>query len=140
MSAQASTTLTLELPPDLGEQLRWLAQQRGQTFERLAARAIELFVQAAGPEMVSASAARRAANRAVFGDLAGLSLSSGQPKFLASPKPRWRIPYTTFDGTLMIEVEVDATTGAVLLSESERESLLNRVESYYSGRGQSSPA
>ncbi|MBI4770060.1 MAG: hypothetical protein HY784_06515 [Chloroflexi bacterium] len=124
-------SLTLDLSAELTEQLGWLARERGEPAEQLAVQAIEWFVQVAGQETIPASTARRAANRAVFGELAGLSISCGQPLFVAGPSPRWRVPYTAFDGTLMLEVEVDAQNGNVALSEPERADLLSRVGEHY---------
>jgi hypothetical protein len=79
-------------------------------------------------QKVSALEARRAADRVVFGDLVGCALSSGDAKWIPEPEPRWRVPYRLFDGTLLAEVEVDARTQAVLLTEDERTDLLEQVE------------
>jgi PHD/YefM family antitoxin component YafN of YafNO toxin-antitoxin module len=79
-------------------------------------------------QKVSAHEARRAADRAVFGDLVGCALSSGDPVWTPTPEPRWRIPYRLFDGTLLAVVEVDARTQAVLLTEERRTALLEQVE------------
>lgn len=46
--------------------------------------------------------------------------------WISEPEPRWRVPYRLFDGTLLAEVEVDARTQAVLLTEEERTDLLSR--------------
>jgi hypothetical protein len=73
--------------------------------------------------------ARRAADRAVFGDLVGCALSSGEPIWAATPKPQWRVPYRFFDGTLLAIVEVDAQTGAVSLTDEARSNLLAQVTS-----------
>lgn len=78
---------------------------------------------------ISALEARRAADRAVFGDLVGCALSSGDPVWEPSPEPHWRVPYRSFDGTLLAVVEVDAHTQAVSLTDEERATLLQRVES-----------
>ncbi|MDY6874665.1 MAG: type II toxin-antitoxin system Phd/YefM family antitoxin [Chloroflexota bacterium] len=77
---------------------------------------------------VSALKARRAADRAVFGDLVGCALSSGDPEWAPAPEPRWRVPYRSFDGTLLAVVEVDARTRAVSLTDEERTALLEQVE------------
>ena len=77
---------------------------------------------------ISALEARRAADRAVFGDLVGCALSSGEPVWVPTPKPNWRIPYRSFDGTLLAVVDVDARTQAVSLTDEERAALLERVE------------
>ena len=79
-------------------------------------------------EIFSARAARRAADRAVFGDLVGCALSSGDPIWIGDPEPRWRIPYRSFSGTLLAEIDVDARTLAVSLTDAQRTSLLERVE------------
>ena len=79
-------------------------------------------------QKISALEARRAADRVVFGDLVGCALSSGDAMWISEPEPRWRVPYRLFDGTLLAEVEVNARTRAVLLTEDERADLLERVE------------
>ena len=76
----------------------------------------------------SALEARRAADRAVFGDLVGCALSSGDPTWTPVPEPHWRVPYRGFDGMLLTTVEVDARTGAVSLTDEECAALLERVE------------
>lgn len=81
-------------------------------------------------EPISAREAMRAANRIVFGDLVGCPLSCGDPILAPKPKPRWRIPYRLFDGTLMHLVEVDAFSSEVFLSTQEREALLNKVKQH----------
>lgn len=78
-------------------------------------------------EFISLREARRAANRAVFGELVGCPLSCGEPLLVPQPSPHWQIPYRLFDGTLMITVEVDAHSGTVSLTEQERADLLERV-------------
>ncbi len=77
---------------------------------------------------VSALEARRAADRAVFGDLVGCALSSGDPAWDPAPKPHWRVPYRSFDGALLAVVEVDARTRTVSLTDEERTALLDQVE------------
>lgn len=77
---------------------------------------------------VSPLEARRAADRAVFGDLVGCALSSGEPAWVPDPTPHWRVPYRSFDGALLTEVEVDAYTRAVSLTNEERAALLEQVE------------
>ncbi len=79
-------------------------------------------------QRISALEARRAADRAVFGDLVGCALSSGEPAWVPAPKPHWRVPYRSFDGTLLVVVEVDARTRAVSLTDEERAALLKQVE------------
>ena len=72
--------------------------------------------------------ARRAADRAIFGDLVGCALSSGEPVWTPTPKPHWQVPYRSFDGTLLITVTVDADTLSVSLTDEERAALLEQVE------------
>jgi PHD/YefM family antitoxin component YafN of YafNO toxin-antitoxin module len=79
-------------------------------------------------QSISALEARRAADRAVFGDLVGCALSSGDPTWVLAPETHWRVPYRGLDGTLLTTVEVDARTGAVSLTDEERAALLERVE------------
>jgi len=79
-------------------------------------------------QWLSAGEARRAADRAVFGDLVGCALSSGDPLWLPTPEPHWSIPYRSFDGTVLIVVDVDARTGAVALTDEERVALMDRIE------------
>ncbi len=76
----------------------------------------------------SALEARRVADHVVFGDLVGCALSSGDPVWVPAPEPHWRIPYRSFDGTLLAVVDVDARTQAVSLTDEERAELLERVE------------
>jgi PHD/YefM family antitoxin component YafN of YafNO toxin-antitoxin module len=77
---------------------------------------------------ISASEARRVADRAVFGDLVGCALSSGDPTWVPVPEPHWRVPYRSFDGKLLAVVEVSARTQAVSLTDKERAALLEQVE------------
>lgn len=79
-------------------------------------------------EILSARETRRAADRAVFGDLVGCALSSGDPIWIGGLEPRWRIPYRSFSGTLLAEVDVDARTLAVSLTDAQRTALLEKVE------------
>ena len=79
-------------------------------------------------QWLSAAEVRRAADRAVFGDLVGCALSSGDPLWLSTPEPHWSIPYRSFDGTVLIAVDVDARTGAVALTDEERVALMDRIE------------
>jgi len=72
--------------------------------------------------------ARRAADRAVFGNLVGCALSGGEPEWVPTPEPHWRIPYRGFDGKLLITVDVEADTLAVSLTDEERSALLEKVE------------
>lgn len=79
-------------------------------------------------EQLSATEARRAADRVVFGELVGCALSSGEPVWSIASKPHWRVPYRHFNGMLLKIVEVDARTGKVALAEEERTNLLEQVE------------
>jgi PHD/YefM family antitoxin component YafN of YafNO toxin-antitoxin module len=80
--------------------------------------------------LISAADARRLANRAIFGDLVGLALSCGEPLWVESPQPVWRIPYRLFDGTLVKTVEVDARSGKVALSSAQRTRILKQVQQW----------
>lgn len=80
------------------------------------------------PREMSASEARRAADRAVFRDLVGCALSSGDPEWAASPEPHWRVPYRSFGGKLLAAVDVNAITHAVSLTDEQRQSLLDQIE------------
>lgn len=71
-------------------------------------------------QSASALEARRAADRAIFGDLVGCALSSGDPEWVTDPKPHWRVPYRSFDGTLIATVDVDAHTWIVSLTDEKR--------------------
>ena len=64
----------------------------------------------------------------MFGDLVGCALSSGDPVWVSTPEPHWRVPYKSFDGTLLTVVDVDARTQAVSLTDEERATLLEQVE------------
>ena len=88
----------------------------------------ERYQAAASEREIFASEARRAADRAVFGDLVGCALSSGDPVWAASPRPHWRVPYRSFDGTLLAIVEVDARNRVVSFTDEQRAALLARVE------------
>jgi|GEM_PF-1895579 len=131
MNAQANQSVIIQLPQDLLSRFERLAKQRGQTFDSLALNAIERFLQEVETGYIASIVARRAANRVVFGDLAGLSLSVGIPKFIDLPAPVWRVPFKSFDGVILVEVDVDAKTGEVNFSAGEREALLERVEAHY---------
>lgn len=72
--------------------------------------------------------ARRVADHAVFGDLVGCALSSGDAVWVPTPEPHWRVPYRSFDGRLLAVVEVDAHTHTVSLTDEERAALLERIE------------
>jgi len=77
---------------------------------------------------ISASMARRVANRAVFGDLVGCPLSCDEPVWVPDPDPQWRIPYRLLDGTLMWIVMVDAKTGEVQFTNEDRIQLLEQIQ------------
>lgn len=77
---------------------------------------------------IAASEARRAADRAVFGDLVGCALSSGDPIWVPEPQPHWRVPYRLFDGTLLAIVHVDAYSALVAFTAEERAALFDKVE------------
>jgi prevent-host-death family protein len=77
---------------------------------------------------ISASGARRVADHAVFRDLVGCALSSGEPTWVPAPEPHWCVPYRSFDGTLLAVVEVNARTQAVSLTFEERATLLEQIE------------
>jgi hypothetical protein len=79
-------------------------------------------------QWLSAAEARRAADRAVFGDLVGCALSSGRPLWVSAPEPHWSIPYRSFDGTALLVVNVDPRTGAVMLTDEERAALMDKIE------------
>ena len=78
-------------------------------------------------KQLSATEARRLANHAVFGDLVGCALSSGEPEWAATPEPHWSVPYRSFDGTLLAVVEVNVQSQAVLLTDEQRAALLDKV-------------
>jgi len=81
-------------------------------------------------EQLTASEARRAADKAVFGELVGCALASGEPIRSPEPDPHWRIPYRLPNGSLLRIVGVDAGSGEVWLTETERELLLQQVEDW----------
>jgi len=72
--------------------------------------------------------ARRVADHAVFGDLVGCALSSGDPVWVPTPEPHWRVPYRGFDGALLAVVDVDVHAQTVSLTDKERAALLEQVE------------
>ena len=84
-------------------------------------------------EHISAIEAQQAADRVVFGDLVGCALNSDVPIWVPQPKPLWRVPYRSFDGSLLALVEVDAYTASVSLTEQERADLLAQVEQRTAG-------
>jgi hypothetical protein len=82
----------------------------------------------AAAQLLSAAEARRATDRALFGDLVGCALTSDEPVWSPQPYPQWRVPYRLFDGRLLAIVHVDAQTGAVALTDEERTQLLDKLE------------
>ncbi|MEW5989280.1 MAG: type II toxin-antitoxin system Phd/YefM family antitoxin [Chloroflexota bacterium] len=82
----------------------------------------------AGQKQLSAFEARQAADHAMFGDLVGCALSSGDPIWSPLPEPHWRVPYRSFGGDLLAIVKVNAHTAAVSLTDEQRTVLLNKVE------------
>jgi hypothetical protein len=94
-------------------------------------------------EYLTAGEARRAANKAVFRDLVGCALSSGEPIWSPQPHPYWRVPYhfingLSENGPVLKIISVDARTGEVSLTESEREALLQEVGKLVEGNATSS--
>jgi PHD/YefM family antitoxin component YafN of YafNO toxin-antitoxin module len=82
-------------------------------------------------EQLTAAAARRAADKALFQDLAGCALSSGEPVYVPTPPPRWRVPYRFLpDGGLAAIIEVDARSGTAALTETERRRILSQLEEH----------
>lgn len=79
-------------------------------------------------KFVSAAVARRAANRAVFGDLVGCPLSCDEPLWVSAPTPVWRVPYRLFDSTLLCVVTVDARTGEALFTNADRAQLFEQIQ------------
>lgn len=77
---------------------------------------------------LSAAEARRKADKALFADLVGCALSGGDPQLASGPSPHWRVPYRFLDGTLVAIIEVDAHTGNVSLTDSQRNQILSQVE------------
>ena len=65
---------------------------------------------------------------AVFDDLVGCALSSGEPVWVPAPEPHWRVPYQSLGGALLALVEVDARTGDSSLTAEEHATLLEQVE------------
>ncbi len=79
-------------------------------------------------QFISSTEARRIAERALFGELVGCALSSGDPVWVPQPNPHWRIPYRLFDGRLITIVHVDAYTATAALTAVERNALLEKIE------------
>jgi predicted DNA-binding antitoxin AbrB/MazE fold protein len=78
-------------------------------------------------EFVTATEARRAANRAFLGDFVGTALSSATPIWSDGPQPHWKVPYHFFDGTLFVTISVDARSANVWLNAQERDALITRL-------------
>jgi len=83
---------------------------------------------AADVDYLDVGLCRQAALAGAYDDLVGCALSSGDPLWLPTPEPHWRIPYRSFDGTVLIVVDVDARTGAIALTNEERAALMDRIE------------
>ena len=79
-------------------------------------------------ERISATAARRAANRALFQDLVGCALSVGEPLWVPEPTPHWRVPYRLFTGEIVALIQVDAESGQVALDAETRNGILQKVK------------
>lgn len=79
---------------------------------------------------VSASDARRAANRAFLRDLVGTQVGNGPLVWATDPLPHWKVPFHHTDGTLITTIDVDAKTGEAQLSEVERAQLFDQLEEY----------
>ncbi len=79
-------------------------------------------------QRISATEARRAANRALFQDLVGCALSVGDPLWVPEPTPHWRVPYRLFTGEIAALIHVDAESGQVVLDPETRKSILEKVK------------
>jgi predicted DNA-binding protein len=125
-------TIAVEFPQEMLERLERLSQKQHQPVDATLLKAAEQFLQTAGGDFISPKIARRVAGRAFFGDLAGTALGIGEPKFYDhSTRPVWRVPFITRDGKVFTEIEVDARTAVVKLTEEERQSLLDQLVEYY---------
>lgn len=131
MATPTVFTIAVEFPQEMLERLENLSQKQRQPVDATLIKAAEQFLQTAGGELIPPKIAWRVANRALLGDLAGTALSIGKPQFYDHPKPVWRVPFTTRDGKVFTEIEVDARTAAVNLTEEERQSLLDQLVEYY---------
>ncbi|MCE7987112.1 MAG: type II toxin-antitoxin system Phd/YefM family antitoxin [Caldilinea sp. CFX5] len=79
-------------------------------------------------QFISATVARRAANRAIFGDLVGCPVSCDEPVWVPDPTPYWRVPYRLFDSTLLCVVTIDARTGEALFTNADRTALFEQIQ------------
>jgi hypothetical protein len=79
------------------------------------------------PEFISAAQARQLTDHAVFRDLVGCALSSGEPEWSATPQPHWRVPYRSLNGVLLATIDVDARTQIVSLTDEQRMALLEKI-------------
>lgn len=80
---------------------------------------------------LSATAARRAADRALFQDLVGLAVHSEEPIWSPPPHAQWRVPYRIINGPLLTLIAVDARTGEVALTEEQRSQFLTQVAAHF---------
>ena len=131
MVTQSLSTLAVEFPQEILERLEYLSRKQHQPVEALLLKAVEQFLQTASGELIPSKVAWRVANRALLGDLAGTALSIGKPQFYDHSRPVWRVPFITRDGKVFTEIEVDARTAAVKLTEEERQLLLDQLVEYY---------
>jgi hypothetical protein len=115
--------VTVEIPDEIYQSLKRQAESADRDIAEVVAESL-----AQKQRLLSAGEARRVADKVVFEDLVGLSLSSGEPIWVEQPHPCWRVPYRFWDGTLLKVIEVDAYTTAVSLPKKEREALLRQVE------------
>lgn len=77
---------------------------------------------------ISATEARRAANRALFQDLVGCALSVGEPVWVPEPTPHWRVPYRLFNGEIAALIHVSAETGRVTLDSATRQAVIEKAK------------
>ena len=131
MATQTISTLAVEFPQEILDELEKVSQTQHQPIETILRRAVEQFLQTAGGELIPPKIAWRVANRALLGDLVGTALSIGDPQFYDNPKPAWRVPFKTRDGKVFTEIEVDARTAVVKLTENERQLVLDQLAGYY---------
>jgi len=131
MATQTVSTIAVEVPQEILERLEHLSQKQHQPVEAILLKAVEQFLQTASGELIPPKIAWRVANRALLGDLAGTALSIGKPQFYDHPRPVWRVPFITRDGKVFTEIEVDARTAVVKLTEEERQSLLDQLVEYH---------
>lgn len=132
MATPTVFTVAVEFPQEILERLEHLSRKQHQPVDATLLKAAEQFLQTAGGDFISPKIAQRVAGRAFFGDLVGTALSVGEPKFYDHhPRSIWRVPFITRDGKVFTEIEVDARTASVKLTEEERQSLLDQLVEYY---------